>query len=122
MATPSLTCITLVGVYRDALAQYRDDEVVLVVDAYDIVICANFQEILSRFVDTGCQVVFASEVFCWPFQHLASAYPPVSHPYRFLNAGAVIGYAGRLRDIMSYRPIDDSEDEQVQHDAATVQH
>lgn len=81
------------------------EEIVMFVDAYDVVITAGEKEIVDKFLSFHSPIVFSAEAGCWPFmdgrkggqQICDNVYPPSVTPYRFLNSGAWIGYVGAAR-------------------------
>ncbi len=119
--------------FADFLAGVPDDAVYAFVDAYDVVLLPNAIELASRFRAFEAPLVFSAEVGCWPFSELAVRYPPapvlqpscrppreafvrppppVTTPYRFINAGSYIGYAGAIRKLLHELAPRGDEDDQ----------
>jgi hypothetical protein len=100
----------------DFLAGADDDAVYLFADAYDVVLLPNGGDLARRFRAFESPIVFSAESGCWPFAELAPSYPPapvvklrprgrgsslrppppLRTPFRFLNSGSYIGYAGAI--------------------------
>eukprot|EP00741_Cyanophora_paradoxa_P005379 tig00000881_g5217.t1 len=94
----------------------HDDDVVMFVDAFDVIFApTSAEEILAKFFETGCEVVFAAEYFCWPRPEMKERYPEVTTPYRFINSGLYIGYARTIRRYLGNcgRPFDTLSDDQA---------
>jgi hypothetical protein len=116
----------------DHLAGVPDDEVYLFVDAYDVVLLPNAVELGRRFRAMDAPVVFGAERVCWPFPELARSYPPapllspwkgsprslvrppppLRTPFRYLNAGGYIGYAGAIRSVIGELSFKGTESDQ----------
>lgn len=75
-------------------------------DAYDVVFCAGWEEILRKFTALNSPIVFGAECYCWPDVNAASRYPVCHDRARFLNAGfwmataeAALPFAEELAEI-----------------------
>ena len=99
--------------YHRYLQQIPEDEVVLFIDAYDILILANEKTIVDKFLSMGAPLVIAAETNCFPFSHLSSHYPLSPTKFKYLNSGSYLGYAGFIRRIYDgLSPIPDDIDDQ----------
>ena len=101
-----------VNLLRPALEDLAEDQIVLFMDGYDVVVTGHVRRILASYEQLGTAVVFAAEPFCWPDRELADRYPETDSPWRFLNSGCFIGRAGALRQLLS-KPIADADDDQL---------
>lgn len=103
-----------INLLRPMLEQLEPNEPVLFVDGYDVVITSHAADILDTWHKI-CQErpLFAAEVHCWPEPNLTSNYPERPTPYRFLNSGAFIGYAGALLNMINFESIEDHHDDQL---------
>mmetsp|Transcript_18150 Transcript_18150/g.30275 ORF Transcript_18150/g.30275 Transcript_18150/m.30275 type:complete len:356 (-) Transcript_18150:607-1674(-) len=92
-----------------------DDEIVMFVDAYDVMLLGPATELISRFLKADCEIVFAPERALWPRYSLAERFPLNSSPYRFLNSGSYIGYARSIRKYLDNcgSPFDPLADDQA---------
>lgn len=93
------------------LAQYLntldDGDVVMFVDAFDVLIVANKKKILRKFLREQTPVLMSAEINCTPYEHLASSYPPAPTPFKYINTGSFIGYVGSLKKwLNALQPID----------------
>ncbi|EDV23843.1 uncharacterized protein TRIADDRAFT_50405 [Trichoplax adhaerens] len=103
-----------INLLRRELERLKDkDDIIIVTDSYDVIYTAGTQEILEKFHQFNANVVFGAEPYCWPNQELASHYPVVSSGKRFLNSGGFIGHARTIYEIITYRSIEDSDDDQL---------
>lgn len=87
-------------------------DVVLFVDGYDVFSTENIEEIVRRYLEFKCKVVFACEETCWPDQSIAEYFPKSETPYRYLNSGLFIGRVDEIRNILSNH-INDWDDDQL---------
>lgn len=94
----------------DYLRTLHDDEVVLFVDAFDVVVSNNVTVLLQRFHSLGSPLVFSAEKGCWPYldgradgEELCLRYypdAPPGTPYRFVNTGSWMGYVWAARRLL----------------------
>ena len=98
------------------LQTLEDDELVMFVDAFDVVLTNNATQLLLAFHALNSSLVFSAEKGCWPYLDgrahgdglCLRYYPdkPVDTLYRFVNTGSWMGYvwAARrlLNDIVSF--------------------
>ena len=87
------------------LETLKDDEIVLVTDSYDVIMCANSYEILDKYKKFNKPIVFATESSCWPDRHKASLFPKIGNKKNlYLNSGGFIGKVKAIRDIVKEIP------------------
>ncbi|KAI3413726.1 hypothetical protein GPALN_011209 [Globodera pallida] len=91
-----------IRILREELEPYRnrDDLILLFTDAYDVILNADSDTILRKFLSyfPESRIVFGAEPFCWPDRTLASKYPSVVFGERYLNSGMFIGF---VREVLS---------------------
>ena len=99
--------------YHKYLKGIPPDDVVLFIDAYDVLILADEKTILDKFFSMNAPFVISVETNCFPFAHLASDYPPSPTKFKYLNVGSYIGYAKHIQQIYEdLSPIPDDIDDQ----------
>lgn len=81
-----------------------DEDLVLVVDAFDVFFLAGQEEIVRRFEELGVSFLISAERGCGPDPQLASFYPPSPTPYRFVNSGTYMGYVKEMKKILKRMP------------------
>lgn len=91
--------------YHDWLksrAEIAPASLVLLVDAYDIVIWPSIQEFRSRFLSFEADIVFGADPTCFPDLAVAQFYDDatISDGPRFLNSGTIAGTAGALLSVL----------------------
>lgn len=88
----------------DALSGMDGDEIILCADNYDVLYVGGEAAILRAFLGFQSDIVFSAEsLYSHQDASLRAAFESAStsSPYKFLNAGSVIGYAGAIRDMLS---------------------
>ncbi len=77
----------------------QKDDVVLFVDAYDVLLLASPSEILEKFYSLKAPFIVSAETRCYPLKEVASQYPPSPTAFKYINTGAFIGYAGYIKEL-----------------------
>ncbi|MEM7585918.1 MAG: PqqD family peptide modification chaperone, partial [Acidobacteriota bacterium] len=86
----------------EQVRELDDDQIVCAVDGFDVFFCAGAEEIARKFRAMGCDCVFSAErAYSHQYPKYRKFYDelPVDSPYRYLNAGSIIGYAHALKKI-----------------------
>jgi procollagen-lysine,2-oxoglutarate 5-dioxygenase len=82
--------------------------------SYDVIFLAPWDTIVDKFKESKARVLFGAENFCWPDDELKSKYPPPEgEGQKYLNSGMFIGYAANLYNILNWKPVKDTEDDQL---------
>lgn len=90
-----------------------DEDVVLFVDGYDVLILATEKEILKKFLKMNKPFIISVEKFCYPFPKRAADFPESPTSYKYINSGSYMGYVGHLKKIFSeISPIRARDDDQ----------
>jgi GR25 family glycosyltransferase involved in LPS biosynthesis len=106
-----------INILREYIHHLPDHDVILFCDGYDVFIANNLEEIVRRYLEFKCKVVFAAEEVCWPNKSLAKYFPKSHTPYRYLNSGLFIGRVDELKRIVK-NSITDSDDDQLYYQKA----
>jgi hypothetical protein len=87
------------------------DTIILSLDAFDVIALKDIRnEIIDKFKNSGNQVLFGSNYYCWP-NHCPTCINKEGAE-NFLCAGTYIGYANTLTDILNNTPWDADVDDQ----------
>lgn len=87
----------------DYLETLPDDDVVLFMDAFDVIMLGSGDEILERFLKMKCSVLFGSERHYHPKNSVIDMYgeyPEAPTSLRYLNSGTYIGYVSYIRHMI----------------------
>ena len=117
----------------DHLKESPGEAIVVFVDGFDTFFLPSARELFSRFRSFRARMVFGAEIDCWPDAHLSAAYPPPGGPgaprgderigslrpappfrtpFRYLNSGCYMGYAGAIRDALEELAPGQEDDDQ----------
>lgn len=89
------------------------NQLIIVCDTFDLFPVATKLEILEKYrqLCPNNQILFASEVYCWPDKHVAAMYPRTESVYKYLNSGSFIGYVDDIKRIIT-DDVNDIDDDQ----------
>ena len=85
---------------KEAIKDLPSDSIICFMDGYDVLVTGDAEEIMTKFKEFNCDLVFSSELNCWPGEYLEK-YPPGTR--RFLNSGGYIGKQHALMDLFNWR-------------------
>ena len=85
---------------RSRLRNIDDNDIVMFVDGYDVVINDTEEALITRFKQFGADVVFGAEPILWPDTSIADQFPEVHTRNRFLNSGGFIGRASVIKEML----------------------
>lgn len=91
-----------------------DNKLLIVCDTFDVIPIAGIDEIKLQFnrLTKQNQILFSSEIYCWPNKSLASLYPKYESKYSYLNSGGFMGYRDDIYDLIKDGMIKDNSDDQ----------
>ena len=103
-----------INLVRNYISELSDDDIVLFVDGYDVVLINQLEAVVERFVGFNCDILFAAELECWPDPSIAwkLPYQTDGHSYRFLNSGCYIGRVKPLKKFFK-EDLDEAQDDQL---------
>jgi hypothetical protein len=97
---------------QELLNTLPDDDILLYIDAYDILIVQPTEKILNAFLQMKANIVVSAERFCHPDKELASQFQAETS-FKYICAGAFIGYVKSLKTLFNnFSPIDPEADDQ----------
>jgi hypothetical protein len=86
------------------------DEIIIMCDSWDLVFAASPAAIEEEFKNlSSAPLLWNAEKTLWP--DVGLKFPDVGTPYRYLNSGFVVGYAGALLEIIEAMDIDSIPDD-----------
>jgi hypothetical protein len=84
---------------RKYLNSLPEQDIVLFVDAFDVLIIADKRMILEQFLKMKRPFIMAAEKNCWPLYACQNHEGPVSSsPFKYINSGTYIGYVKYLKE------------------------
>lgn len=70
----------------DIIKKYDDNEIIMYIDAFDTLVDSTDNEILNKFLSLNIDVLYSTELNCWPFPGFSKFYTGT----QFLNSGTII--------------------------------
>lgn len=99
----------------DYLQNLDDNEIVMFVDGFDVIICGQKRKILKKFLDMNVPFLMSAERSCYPLKELADMYPESPTQNKYINTGSFIGYVKNLKEwLLKLQPIDVTTSDQKQ--------
>ena len=95
------------------LQKEDDEEIILFTDGNDAILSASEEEILLKFSEFKSDLVFSTEIECWPDKSLADRYKTNDETaYKYLNSGGFIGRVGLIKELLNdlFAAIDRKQD------------
>jgi len=90
---------------KKAIKDIPNDDIVLFVDAYDVLINGSINEAIHKFKEYECDILFGAELNCYPsFCKLIHDKVPCFSKYRYLNSGMFMGYKKNIIEIINWKP------------------
>lgn len=100
---------------KQYLQTLNDDDIVMFVDAFDVLVVANKKKILRKFLRENSPFIMSAELNCAPHTHLAPHYPPAPTRFKYVNTGSYIGYVKNIKSwLKALEPISAKECDQGQ--------
>jgi hypothetical protein len=88
-------------------------DLVLFVDAYDVICVQSLASVIDRFLAFNRRLVFGGERGCHPDPSLASDFPKSPTSLRYTNSGGFIGYADEIVAMVNWGDPKPHEDDQL---------
>lgn len=85
---------------REYVKNLPNDDIVLFVDAFDVLFLEGKDAILRKFFTMKKPFVISVEKTCAPYKQLADQFPESPTSFRYLNSGTYIGYVWAIKDIL----------------------
>ena len=94
------------GLTRDFCSKLDPREIVLMTDAFDVLMLDSHQAIEETFLRMNSEVVISAEKIIYPYDLKIGDYPDRQSKeyFPYLNSGGIIGYAGTLANLINQFP------------------
>lgn len=98
---------------QNYLEAFPETDIVMFIDAYDVLFMDNANSILAKFLEMKVPFVISAERYCWPFSNKAAEFTQSDTSFKYINAGSYIGYISHLKEILKeMSPISPTNDDQ----------
>jgi hypothetical protein len=120
MTPPKFSWYERLNVWKNFYQQIPPDQIVLSLDAFDVLMIGHKKEIIDKFNSFHCSLVFGWANYCWPpdcptCHKISDTYKflnPYTDSYCYLCAGAYIGRAGYLAKLLHQHAYETNVDDQ----------
>jgi len=93
---------------NEYLSEEDDNELILFTDGTDTIFLASEDEILEKYEKFGSDLVFSTDLGCWPDKKMAKLFDEDKNsPFIYLNSGGFIGKAGLIKELLNNCDFDD---------------
>ena len=89
--------------------QFKDDDVICFIDAYDVLINSTEADVLSKFYKFNADFVLSSELNCFPFKYRDAFELSQWTNFHYVNSGGFIGLAHAVKRFLRHKPLEDME-------------
>ncbi len=86
--------------FHKFLENVDDNKIVMCIDAYDVMIFDNANNIKEKFLQFNKPIVISAEAEIWP-DDIQDKYPNSDEFYKYANAGTYMGYAKNLKEMLN---------------------
>ena len=87
--------------FHKFLENVDDNKIVMSLDAYDVIIFDNAENIKKKFKEFDKPLVFSAEKVCSPDRNISDKYPNQDDIFKYVNAGTYMGYAWRIKEMLN---------------------
>jgi hypothetical protein len=86
----------------------NDNDIVCFIDAYDILFNDNVDNIINKFFEFSCNILFSSEIYCYPYSNIKKYeddkdFNSNSSIFSYLNSGCFIGYKKYVIEMLLWK-------------------
>lgn len=95
----------------EAIMDIPDNDIICFIDGFDMIALANESEIIEKFLNINCDLIFGAEASCYP-GFAKPGYPNLNNRtvYKYLNAGCYIGYRSAVWKFLNWKTLDEIEE------------
>jgi hypothetical protein len=84
-------------ILQDYLKTANPEEIILIMDGYDTLFNNKLEIALNNFLSKNTRILISAErIFTYQYPMFLDNYDEIKSPYRYVNAGTYMGYAGDL--------------------------
>lgn len=89
--------------FNKFLENIDDSKIVMFIDAYDVILFDNAENMKTKFLEFNKPLVFSAEIYSWPDKDINKYYPEKTknEKFRYVNSGTYMGYAKELKEMLN---------------------
>ena len=89
-------------ILQESLKAINPEEIIIVMDGYDTLFNNKAETALERFLAKNTRILISAEkLFTYQYATHQEKYDQLESPYRYVNAGTYMGYAGDLLNMVN---------------------
>ena len=88
----------------DIISKYNNDDIFIFIDAFDVLINSNYDEIIEKFKSYNCDILVGTELNCYPggFKKKFDKITPNDSKSKYPNSGGYMGYVKQLKHLLNW--------------------
>jgi hypothetical protein len=89
-------------ILQDYLKLANPDDIILIMDGYDTLFNDKLEVALEKFLSKNTRILISAEqIFTYQYPMFLEKYEQIKSPYKFVNAGTYMGYAGDILKMLN---------------------
>lgn len=94
---------------KDFINNCRDNDIIILVDAHDVILSGDIEEIYNKFKSYKCDILFGAELNCYPLflKKDMDKIMPVDIKNKYINSGGYVGYVSSIKKMLYWKELDD---------------
>jgi hypothetical protein len=99
---------------NNAIRDIPDNDIVCFIDAYDVLLFTDENEILEKFREYDCDLLLSAELNCYPGENMPRYNDVYNHlamekmtNFKYVNSGGYIGYKRALQELFNWKPVEE---------------
>jgi hypothetical protein len=102
---------------KNAIRDIPHNDIVCFIDAYDVLLFSDENEILEKFKEYNCELLLSGELNCYPGENIHrynNLYSKLALDkmtnFRYVNSGGYIGYKHAIQSLYDWKSIDEIQE------------
>ena len=101
--------ITKLKEVKKKIQSFNDNDIIIFIDAFDVLISGNTSEIIEKFKSYNCDILVSAELNCYPsfLKNDLDKIMPKNIKNKYINAGGYMGYVKNIKSLLEWKSIDE---------------
>lgn len=103
--------VTKIKGVKKKIESFNDDDIIIFIDAFDVLISGYTNEIIEKFKSYNCDILVSTELNCYPpaFKNDIDKIIPNNIKNKYINAGGYMGYVKNIKSFLEWKTINEIE-------------
>ena len=103
--------ITKIKAVKKYIESFNDNDIIIFIDAFDVLISGHTNEIIEKFKLYNCDILVSAELNCYPpfFKNDIDKIMPKEIKNKYINAGGYMGYVKHIKSFLEWKNINEIE-------------